>query len=1079
MTDAETHGDTESQTLDAEFKNLVSTALDLHRSGKREEAIELARQAEKIAPQVSRSTDLKVAWAHNFLGFIFFQTTYFRSALEAYRRASKSLGHSPTTDDDLRAALANNLGQVYERLGDLPQAQAHLETAVVMRKAAADETKNLGFALDNLGSVLASRGNLAGAEAMHQDALAIFRRLGGPFDPDLATALGNLSRVFAQQGDFERAEAYRLRSLDANQRVSGLESSPTLLDIANLIEFYWKSGDEERADVFVNHLLSMGGDKLGLSQRDLAEFLRGLLKSAFSRFRLDIAKRLGSRAVLLLEATEGPVAPETLEAVFELASVERALANREAAEHNYHRARSGYELLQMPDKVVAVAIELSKLYRDSGSYPAAAQLLSPALEHLRKSTTRDRQAIASVLGNLGLVHFEAERYEEAERCLVEALGEADDVSKEGLIDRPWLLHNRAMLHYHLGKFESALRQYEEARRLWTEWNGSDHPFVATCWANMALLHWTKGSNDDALAAFIEAETISDHEMQRILTIGSERERGLYAQDLAADLNKVVTFCLAANPRSDHVANFSAQMLLRRKGRVLDAVAHTLNRVRELGSPEDQSRFGRLQKVREEITGLLAPALLLETPTDDTERLHRLRVEEEELEGALSYRGALQDPSIETIALEQVRSRLEPDHALVEFLRFDEFDPKRTGKKGTWKEARYAAMVLRKTEAAHWVDLGSAASIDSRVSEWQKLLRGSTTDISELNAQGSELYSTLIEPIHSAIQGAHRLLISPDGLLALIPFGAMRLPEDRYLKQLYAISYLSTGRDLLRSVPDTADARDVVIIANPDFDFDAAEPTRSGGSQISEEGEFDPLPETCDEAMEIASQFGNPRVVTGAEATTQHLREVRQPFILHVATHGFFSEIQTQKTRWRRDWIAVGNTFAMVQASAQVEIANPMFSSGIVLAGANHPGRGVMTAQEVASLDLRGTALVVLSACETGLGRVKAGTEFAGLRRALAIAGSQTQVTSLWKVGSDATRFLMAEYYQLLATGIGRADALDIAQTRLANAHAEWQHPVFWAAFISAGDFGPVAHFSKRQAHSSRASFRSSSEPGNP
>jgi CHAT domain-containing protein len=281
--------------------------------------------------------------------------------------------------------------------------------------------------------------------------------------------------------------------------------------------------------------------------------------------------------------------------------------------------------------------------------------------------------------------------------------------------------------------------------------------------------------------------------------------------------------------------------------------------------------------------------------------------------------------------------------------------------------------------------------------------------------------------------------------------------------VYAISYLSTGRDLLRSAPDMADARDIVIIANPDFDFDAAEPTRSAASQLSEEGEFEPLPETCDEAMEIASLFENPRVVTRAEATTQYLREVRQPTILHIATHGIFSEIMTQETRWRTDWIAVGNTFGMVQARSQVEIANPMFCSGIVLAGANHPGRGVLAAQEVASLDLRGTALVVLSACETGLGRVKAGTEFAGLRRALAIAGSQTQVTSLWKVDNDATRFLMAEYYQLLATGIGRADALEIAQTRLVDAHPEWQHPVFWAAFISAGDFGPVAHFARRRA----------------
>ena len=307
--------------------------------------------------------------------------------------------------------------------------------------------------MDNLASVVAERGDLAAAELMHHEALAVFRRLGGLFDPDTATALGNLSNIYARRRNFERAEAFRLRALDVHQRTSGLASGETLLDVASLVKIYWESGQDARADTLVNHLLRLGGETPLPVHRNVAEMLRQLLKSAWYEFRLDLAKRIGTRVVELLEATEGPSSPETLDAVHVLGNVHRAGGNREAAENAYHRARLGYEGQQMQYEAALVAIDLSKLYRDAGSYVAAEQVLNAALDYLRRKPVRDDQGIVSALGNLALVYYEAERYKKADDTFAEALSAIDRNPSESSIERSLLLHNRAMLKYHLGDYE--------------------------------------------------------------------------------------------------------------------------------------------------------------------------------------------------------------------------------------------------------------------------------------------------------------------------------------------------------------------------------------------------------------------------------------------------------------------------------------------------------------------------------------------------------------------------------------------------------------------------------------------------
>ena len=170
--------------------------------------------------------------------------------------------------------------------------------------------------------------------------------------------------------------------------------------------------------------------------------------------------------------------------------------------------------------------------------------------------------------------------------------------------------------------------------------------------------------------------------------------------------------------------------------------------------------------------------------------------------------------------------------------------------------------------------------------------------------------------------------------------------------------------------------------------------------------------------------------------------------------------------WRMDTISLSAELVFLQSASPAAIDNPMLSVGLALAGANAsvPGRpaGFISAAELAALDLRGTEVVVLSACETGLGVAAHGDEFAGLRRAFTIAGAESQVISLWAVDDDAAAALMGEYYDRLVAGQGRAEALAKAQQALRD-RPRFAHPSAWAAFEAWGQAGPLSNVLRQSA----------------
>jgi CHAT domain-containing protein len=199
-------------------------------------------------------------------------------------------------------------------------------------------------------------------------------------------------------------------------------------------------------------------------------------------------------------------------------------------------------------------------------------------------------------------------------------------------------------------------------------------------------------------------------------------------------------------------------------------------------------------------------------------------------------------------------------------------------------------------------------------------------------------------------------------------------------------------------------------------------------------------------------FPETQVLTGRQAAKDILKQVDAPGILHIATHGFFLQEATE------DATSLPGTAATKDAPKKEDAAslqNPLLRSGLALAGANvnktAADNGILTALEASDLNLWGTKLVTLSACDTGVGEVKNGEGVYGLRRAFILAGTESLVMSLWPVSDYVTRQLMTQYYTGLKSGLGRGEALRRAQLAMLN-RKDRRHPFYWASFIQVGEW---------------------------
>ena len=866
----------------------------------------------------------------------------------------------------------------------------------------------------------------------------------GPEAPEVAGKLNMLALLYYSGGDYSRAEPLLQRALAIREKAQGRDHLETATVLNNLGLLYDALGDYARAAPLYRRALAIREKALGEEHPDVAASLNNLAGLYYALGDYVQAVPLYRRAVAIWEKTLGDDHPDLAASLGNLAGLYHSLGQRDRAEPLYERALAIREKAlgtEHPD-VAASLNNLALLYQETGRHEQAEALYRRALAILEKSLGPNHPYVAAGLENL------------------------------------------AALSAGRGDFRSAEILYLRALNIYEQSLGVTHPDVAAGLNNLAGLYAGHGDYHKAQEMFKRAQDIDAGLIDQVLGFTSEEKKIDFLATRQSSLEaflSLTTQYLGGDIRAEQDA---LNAWLGRKGIILEAQRRFQEALIGSDNPEALKTFHKLSQVRANLSRLTFAGPGEDGPEAFQGKQAILEEDKRELEARLSRLSqtyAMQR-TMARADCAQVAGALPARSVLIELARVNMFDFKTGNRDDPWRPAHYLAFVLPVgwPEGLDLVDLGEARIIDLAVAGFKKSVTNLNDPAGTTGLKAArELYDLVFAPLKKQVGAARELYVSPDGNLNLVPFEIFQGPEGRFLIEDFQVNYLSAGRDVVGFGQKNRSAGQgkVLLVGDPDFGLSGTDKqaalSRLGLIGTSGSGNnhralemrdfiFTPLPGTREEVMAIRELLGPDRVdlYTGTEALEEVLKQHETPRLLHLATHGFFlTDGQFRQLAENRRGGAGSRDLTLTGAGSSQGI-NPLLRSGLALAGANRSlsgsgsSDGIFTAEKVLGLRLRGTELVVLSACQTGLGEVMAGEGVYGLRRAFTQAGARGLVMSMWSVPDRETKELMVDFYRNLESGgLNRAQALRksaLAQMDRVKERYGSANPFFWGAFVYLG-----------------------------
>jgi tetratricopeptide (TPR) repeat protein len=855
--------------------------------------------------------------------------------------------------------LNTQVAQLYQQGKYAEALPIAAESLKVAEAAFGPDDARVAVALSYFALLYDHQGKYAEAEPLYQFALRIREKALGPDHPDVATTLNRLAELYLHQGKYAEAEPLLHRALRIDEKALGPDHPDVATTLNNLSALYYEQGRFAEAEPLLRRGRRGRGNTLGPDHRDVARSLNNLAVLYNDQGKYSEAEPLYQRALRIWEKALGP----------------------------YH-----------PD--VAVSLDnLASLYVDQGKYAEAEPLFQRALRILEKALGTDHPDVAISLNNLAVLYNKQGRFAEAESL-----------------------------------FQSALRVREKAL-------GPDSPDVATSLLSLAELYLDQGKYAEAEQFYQRSFDNLFQQFQYNFTYMSEKERLGFLDTVAHRFPAYFSFVQRYRENDPQLAGSMYNLLLWEKGFIAGSVADMHRQVEASGDAEALKLLDQLSAKQTQIAALLNP--LKAAPLDREQwrkQIDQLKTEANEIEKALVARSSTfaEKKKLERATWQQVRDALQPGEAAVEFARFRYFDQKWTG------ASYYVALVVTRDtkDQPQYIFLGDDKQIEGdALIRFQHPADGrNIVLIAEPKASvpAAQAWDLIWKPLEAALAGKARVYLSPDGVLNEIPLGIIPAPGGKLQLERYDLRLLSSTKDILRSrLPPNSQT--ALLVGDPDFDM-SEEQQRAAMQKLAlpqqeapvlmaalspndrsrdlSIASAPPLPATGEEVNAIAKLMQQRQwktsVYTGDQALKRVVEGATGPRVVHLATHGFFLSDQEMKAQ-QLDAGRFG-----LSGDPPSGLEDPMLRSGLVFAGANRTfagkpiadglDNGVLTAMEAANLNLRGTELVVLSACDTGKGDVKNGEGVFGLRRAFQEAGAQDVLMSLWSVPDEETAELMKRFY---------------------------------------------------------------------
>ncbi|MBR4390360.1 MAG: CHAT domain-containing protein [Prevotella sp.] len=934
----------------------------------------------------------------------------YQEAIPYFELLREAMGKRFGEGNEAYGLTCHTLSTFYSHVGDYAKAVEVETKALESYKVVFGENhSNYASILSNIAGYYSDLGDYTKALETGTRAMEICKAANGENHPNYATAMANLAGYYYDLGDYNKAVEMGMKAMEIRKATLGDNNIYYAMSLNNVASYYSELGDYVTAVEMGTKAVEIYKALLGESHPDYATTLSNLAGYYDRLGDYDKAVEMGTQAVVIYRAALGDNHPLL------------ATAWNNAAAYCTHL----------------------------GDHETAVRAGTKALE-IRKATLGENHPdYATTLSNLAGYYAELGDYNKAMEMGTKAVELRKTVLGENHPDYATALSNLASYYYDLGNYAKAMQLEEQALAIRKVTLGENHPDYAQSLATLAYCHSEQGNYAKGLEYYREnIALLQSNTLQQFASLTSAQRTMFWEKDSyqftdAYPLMVYQSHATTAPDLYDKSALFAKGLLL--------STEMELNRlIQESGDAEAMKMFEELALNRLQLQKLYeTPIAERHVNTDSLEQTIFLQ------EQALVKRSKEYGDFTRRLRTtwKDVQQALKKDEIAIEFLSFHVEDTDST---------MVVALTLRKKDKApKFIPLFEQHQLQT-VSD-------------RLYYNCPEVTSLVWEPLQQELKGVKKIYFSPAG--ALHSVGIEYAPG----MEGYEMYRLSTTREILTQPNPSQGGERVEASLFGGVDYNASTggtPPLDGTGEVSNTGtshralvdslslrglSASYLPFTLSEVQAIKTTFENKSrrytITTGGEATEASIKALsaHAPRILHIATHGFYFTENQAKSKKKLRFLGQD----IRQGLANLE-DKALTRSGLLLAGANATMKGkavplgeedgILTAQEISHLDLRGLDLVVLSACKTGTGDVNQGEGVFGLQRGFKKAGAQTLVMSLWEVNDEATQILMTDFYNNLMQGQPKRDAFHNAQLTLRE-HTDnegnhiFDEPQFWAAFI--------------------------------
>ena len=934
-------------------------------------------------------------------------------------------------------------GKLHFYKGELKETEkCYLEYNSILANVKGLDHPDYAWSLDDLGQLYNAMGQFEKAEPFYLKSKTIIEKIRGINHPDYAWSLNDLAILYRNMGSYEKAESLYLDAKSIREKTLGKTHPDYAWSLNNLANLYNMMGSYEKAEPYYQGAISIWENLYGKENENYASGLNNLASLYFNMGAYEKAEPLFLESSTLRAKLLGKENPDYAGSLNNLASVYMKMGN-------YQKAES--------------------LYLESGTIR-------------EKIYGKEHGEYANNLGNLGILYTSIGNHVKAESYFLEAKSIWEKTVGLEHPEYATSLFNLANFYFDLNQLDKAEPLFLKARNIREKSLGMDHPDFTECQRNLSKLYIIQGR---ILEAKPLLETVSmQHKVQlsKATTFLSEHELSQYTGDFQNQEDELGAYYYVcpASPNCLHsgdLASIAYDHALFYKGFLLTAAV----RLKTLAESTAESKdiYFRLKSYRRR----LAYEYVL--PKDERTTVAELEEKANATEKELAHIVAGYSDALRQVNWKDVQTTLMKNEAAIEFVHFKFNFPKNTD------SIMYVALLIKKdAKQPILISMFEERSIDSLLHSKPDRKADYVNGLYTLADRGAvalenpkrSLYKMLWKPLEKNLEGIKTIYFSPSGLLHRINLDAIPISETETLADRYRLIELNSTRQLViqnqikyensevilyggiqfekdsillndELPPKAFGAIGIASRSNGEIDFKSVDSTLRGGSWNYLAG----TEREINSIGKIMQASGlNVKKKKGYEATEESFKNIgtnnqSSPRILHIATHGyFFPDPKDNKSRTLSGAISNGQKEPVFKISD-----HSMLRSGLIMAGGNAAwqgeqtpeGRedGILTAYEISQMNLSNTELVVLSACETGLGDIQGNEGVYGLQRAFKIAGAKYLIMSLWQVPDKQTSLLMTTFYKKkLEEKMTIPNAFHAAQKELRDQGLD---PYQWAGFV--------------------------------